>query len=80
MEGASCSPCDTSYFEMASRFSIYVWTPGRLTNIQQENALVSFTAVVTNGGHTQTIKFFQPYRFQNKSITHFGTKTYHFLM
>jgi len=72
MEGASCRPYDTSYFDMASRFSIYMWTPALLTYIQQENALVSFTAVITNGGHMQTSRFCQPYKFHNKSIKHFG--------
>jgi len=51
-----------------------------LTYIQQENVLVSFTAVITNGGHIQKIRFCQPYRFQNTSITYFGIKMYHSLM
>lgn len=81
MEGASCCPSDTLYFEMASKFSIYVCELlAFLTYILQENALVSFTAVITNGGHKQTIRFCQPYKFQNKSITHFGIKMCHSLM
>lgn len=51
-----------------------------LKYIQQENTLVSFTAVITNSGHIQTIRFCQPYKFQNKSITDFGIKMCHSLM